>query len=185
MNDYNTLSTTVWIIFFGICIASFYAYYHRRLLGDLLRAFISAGADCENNAKTLSDIGYGEGIKHLFAKHALKNGAVLRKNIIAVYNEETAKKKNPDELFVKKEKPDFEQKYFVDEEKRIVAEIRYDGKGTTASTLLLTVAAFFVASLVTISLLPWILQNSGKLLGTEQNEQPQQQTEIDYSIDQN
>lgn len=186
MNNYSTLSTTVWIIFFGICIAAFYAYYHRRLLGDLLRAFISSGADCEENAKTLSDIGYGDGIKKIFATYALRPGSVLRKTICAVYNEAPPQKKNPDELFVRAKKPDYEQKYFVDEQKRIVAEIRYDGKGTTTSTLLLTVAAFFVAALVAISVLPWILQNSGRLLGndTENAEQNNQQTEIDYSINQ-
>lgn len=185
MNDYNTLSTTVWIIFFGVCMAAFYAYYHRRLLGDLLRAFIAAGADCEKNAKTLNEIGYGDGIKKVFARFALKNGSVLRKTICAVYNEQPEHKKNPDELFVRTKKPDTEQKYFVDEEKRIVAEIRYDGKGTTSSTLLLAVAAFFVIAVIAVSVLPRILQNAGSIFGTqtEEPENTEQQTEIDYSIE--
>lgn len=187
MNDYATLSAIVWVVFLGVCFASFYAFYHRRLLGDLLRALISAQAEDEKSAKTLSEIGYGNGIKNAFAKFALKKGSVLRKTVEVLYEEKAPVRTNSDELFVKKPKLSCEQKYFVPEEKRIVAEIRYDGKGTTSSTLLLSVISFFVAALLVISLLPWILQNAGRLLGNDQPEEDApsdpQDTTIDYTIE--
>lgn len=188
MNDYSTLSLIVWVVFAGICFASVYAFYHRRLLGDLLRSLISAQAQDEKSAKTLSEIGYGSGIKQAFAKFALKKGSVLRKTVEVVFEEKLPVRKNSDELFVRTPKSDTEQKYFVPEEKRIVAEIRYDGEGTTATTLLLSIAAFFAAAILVISFLPWILQNAGRILGLgnqEESETPPEDknTTIDYTIE--
>lgn len=190
MTDQSTLAAAVWVVFLGVCFGAFYAYYHRRLLGDILRTFISAGADSSENAKTLSEIGYGTGIKRAFAGFALRQGSVLRKSVYAVFEEKKPVKKNPDELFAKGEKLPCEQRYYIPEDKRITAEIRYDGKGTTASTLIFTVAVFFVAAIVAVSLLPWIIRNYHNLMNNyddeiQQNEQ--EQTEItdnvpDYSL---
>ena len=59
-------------------------------------------------------------------------------------------------MFVKKT-IDPNIRYYIPEENRAAAEIRYDGKGTTVSTLLLTVAAFFAAAMIFIALLPTLL----------------------------
>ncbi len=163
MVDYTALSAAVWVVFAGVCFGAFYAYYHRRLLGDLLRSVIAAGANDEQNAKTLSEIGYGSGIKKHFARFALKKGSVLRKTVVAVYEEKDPVKKHSDELFVKAQQV-HDQRYYVPEDRRITAEVRYDGKGTTATTLMLTVAAFFVAAIVVVSLLPWIIRNYHNLI---------------------
>lgn len=167
MFDYGTLSVTVWVIFLGICFGAFYAYYYRRLLGDLLRAFISAGAENEQTAKTLDEIGYGSGIKRRFAEMSLKKGSGLRRTIEAVYEETDrgALKKDEDELFVKAPKPDHVQRYYISEEKRYAAEVRYDGEGTTTTTVLVTVGVFFAVAIIVISLLPWIINNSAKIFG--------------------
>ncbi len=164
ISDYEAIAAVVWIVFLGICFGAFYAYYYRRVLGDLLRAFITAGAEDEKTAKTLTEIGYGSGIKKIVAGIALKKKSGLRRTIEAVYEEEDAPKKTPDELFVRKPKLSVPQKYYVPEERRIAAEIRYDGEGTTSATLLLTVAVFFVAAIVAMSLIPWIINNSKRIL---------------------
>ncbi|MBR5528277.1 MAG: hypothetical protein IKV97_04675 [Clostridia bacterium] len=183
MTDQSTLATFVWVVFLGVCFGAFYAYYHRRLLGDILRTFIAYGADSEQNALTLANIGYGEGIKHTFAKFALRRSSVLRKTIHTVYEEKAPVKKDPDELFAKAPKLPCEQRYYIPEEKRITAEIRYDGKGTTASTLIITVAVFFAVAIIAVSLLPWIIRNYHNLtnfagsqeetITAEQNEGPE------------
>lgn len=166
MEQYAALSATIWIVFLGICFGAFYAYYYRRILGDLLRALIAQGAEDEKTAKTLSEIGYGGGLKHLFAARALKKGAALRKTVETVYEEQLPHRKSPDELFVRAQKAAAPQRYYVPEEKRFAAEVRYDGEGTTVTTLLLTVGVFFVAAIVTMSLLPWILNHIGLLFGS-------------------
>lgn len=154
----ETITPIVWVVFAGVCCAAFYAFYQKRIVGDLLRALIAAGADCAENAKTLSEIGYGKGVRAAFSRRVLKKGSVLRKSVEA-RGDETPKaetKHHPDELFVKKTiNPNI--RYYISEENRAAAEIQYDGKGTTVSTLLLTVAAFFAAAMIFIALLPTLL----------------------------
>ena len=48
----ETITPIVWVVFAGVCCAAFYAFYQKRIVGDLLRALIAAGADCAENAKT-------------------------------------------------------------------------------------------------------------------------------------
>ncbi len=154
----ETITPIVWVVFAGVCCAAFYAFYQKRIVGDLLRALIAAGADCAENAKTLSEIGYGKGVRAALSRRVLKKGSVLRKSVEARGDETpTAETKHhPDELFVKKT-VDPNIRYYIPEENRAAAEIRYDGKGTTVSTLLLTVAAFFAAAMIFIALLPTLL----------------------------
>jgi hypothetical protein len=155
---HETLSVIVWVVFFGVVFGAFYAYYQRRLLGNILRAFISCGAQDEKSAKTLREIGYASKIKYSFASFALRKGAGLRKHIYAVYEEKPVSKKHSDQLFAKAPKPENEQKYYVPEEKRIVAEVRYDGKGTNLKTLVISIAALLAAAILIVSFLPWIIE---------------------------
>ena len=166
----------IWVVFAGVCCAAFYAFYQKRIVGDLLRAFTAAGADSPENAKTLSDIGYGTGIKARFARRALKKGSVLRKSIEAI-GETVPQEKNrhPDEFFVKKETLSDSVRFYVPEDKRRIAERRYDGDGMTASALLLTVVSFFAAAVLLIAFLPQILsllKNFGKTPAQNVSEKP-------------
>ena len=169
--NYETLKTLVWVVFFGVVFSSFYAYYQRRLLGDILRALISHEAQDEQSAKTLEEIGYGKGIKNSFAKHALRKKSGLRKTVCAVYEEKAPEKNHPDQLFVRAAKPENEQKYYVPEEKRIVAEVRYDGKGTNLKTLLISIAALLAAAIIIVSFLPWLINKFYSLMGTSNQKQ--------------
>ncbi len=162
----ETLSVIVWVVFFGVLFGSFYAYYQRRLLGDILRAFISQEAQDENSAKALSQIGYGTKLKRSFASFALRKGSGLRKHIFAVYEEKEVEKKHRDQLFVKAEAAETEQRYYVPEDKRIVAEVRYDGKGTDLKTLAIATAALLAAAILIVSFLPWFIDKYNSLMGT-------------------
>ena len=162
----ETLSVIVWVVFFGVLFGSFYAYYQRRLLGDILRAFIAHEAADENSAKTLSQIGYGGKIKRNFASFALRKNSSLRKHIFAVYEEKEAQKYHRDQLFAKASEAQTEQKYYVPEEKRIVAEVRYDGKGTDLKTLVIAIAALLAAAILIVSFLPWLIDKYHSFAGT-------------------
>ena len=169
--NYETLKTIVWVVFFGVLFGSFYAYYQRRLLGDILRALISREAQDEKSAKTLDEIGYGKGIKKSFACFALRKGSGLRRTVCAVYEEKPAEKKHPDQLFAKAPKLENEQKYYVPEEKRIVAEVRYDGEGTNLKTLVIAVAALLAAAILIVSFLPWLINKWNSLTGNDKKEE--------------
>ena len=67
MADQKTIITIIWIVFAGICFGAFYAYYHRRIVGDLMRAILAKEAFDTDSSVTLSDIGYSSGIKRNIA----------------------------------------------------------------------------------------------------------------------
>lgn len=167
----ETLSVIVWVVFFGVLFGSFYAYYQRRLLGNILRALIAREAQDKESAKTLSEIGYGSKLKHSFASFALRKNSGLRKHVFAVYEEKEPEKKHRDQLFAKAEKSEHEQKYYVPEEKRIVAEVRYDGKGTNLKTLIISVAALLAAAIAIVSLLPWLIEKYYSIIGSRDEEE--------------
>ena len=169
--NYDTLKTLVWVVFFGVTFGSFYAYYQRSLLGNILRALIAHEAQDEESAKTLDEIGYGKGVKNTFAKFALRKGAGLRKTVCAVYEEKAAEKKHPDQLFAKTPKSENEQKYYVPEEKRIVAEVRYDGEGTNLKTLIIAIAALLAATILIVSFLPWLINKWNSLMGSNKKDE--------------
>lgn len=181
------MTAVVWIVFAGICFASFYAFYQRQIVGGLLRSLLKSGADCPENAKTLSEIGYGDGIKRRFAERLLKKGSVLRKSVDATEEMQAdPKSHHPDELFVKKEMFSSEARFYVTEEKRHIAEIRYDEKGTDVSALLLSIAASFAAALVVIALLPWFLnwvRNFGKTASADKAENETAQITVEAPIE--
>ncbi len=58
--DVASATLVIWSIILGIIIALLFSFYNRRVLGSFFRALIRAGADDEENAKTLAEIGQTE-----------------------------------------------------------------------------------------------------------------------------
>lgn len=170
MADQKTIITIIFVVFAGICYGTFYAYYHRRLVGDLVRAILCKNALNKGSAVTLEDIGYSKGIKRIFADFALKKGSAARKYVSAVYEEKAPVKKHDDELFVRGAKPENEQKYYITEDKRLTVEVKYDRKGMSLVSVFIAIAVLFAAALVTVSILPWILANANRLGNTSSGE---------------
>ncbi len=162
--NYEKLQIIVWLVFFGICFASFYAYYKRCLVGNILRALIKCEASDEESAKTLSEIGYAKGLKRSFAKFALRKNSALRKTVTAVYEEKEPEKKHRDQLFLKPQPLSNEQKYYVPEEKRIVSEIRYENKGTSLKTFIVSIVTFFILAVLILTFLPWLMEKLNGML---------------------
>lgn len=153
------LTVTIWVVFAGICCAAFYAYYQRCLLGDIVRALLACEAYDAQSAKTLTELGYGSGLRRAFALRALRKGTALRKSVHAVYPEMPPQRRHKDEIVFSSRRQSASassQRYYIPEELRHAAEVRYDAKGTSAVTVIGTVAAFFVAAVILIALLPWI-----------------------------
>jgi hypothetical protein len=187
MADQKTITTIIFIVFAGVCYGAFYAYYHRRLAGDLLRAILSKNALSEESAVTLDEIGYKKGIKGLFARFVLKKGSAARKVVCAVYEEKAPEKKHEDELFVGRAKSEKEQKYYIPEDKRMTVEVKYDGRGISLPAVFITVAVFFAACLIAVSVLPSILSGTAKLLGNNDPENsgyiPEEKTSDDFGYE--
>ena len=94
----ETITPIVWVVFAGVCCAAFYAFYQKRIVGDLLRALIAAGADCAENAKTLSEIGYGKGVRAVYDR-LIAAGADAKLKLYPGGRHEMHNEINRDEVF--------------------------------------------------------------------------------------
>lgn len=130
--------TIVWIIFAGVCAASFYAFFQKKVAGSIIRAIIDKESFDEQNAKTLGQLGYTGKIKEKCARFLLKDGSTLRKYIKECVKEDNSKA------------------YFIPEDKKISAECRYDSDGMSVKTLMLSILGLFIAAIVAIRFLPEI-----------------------------
>ena len=117
-------------LFLGVLVASASAIYNKRTIGDALRYIISTGANSPESAKTLGELGYA---KNTFVRSALKYGTALRKYVRCVEDDEIMANIVPDKKgFYPKIKTDLDRAHFyVPEEKRIAAELRYEKTGTS------------------------------------------------------
>lgn len=117
-------------LFLGVLVAAFSAIYNKRILGDALRNIIKSGANTPENAKTLNELGYG---RNTFVRSALKYGTAMRKYVRCVEDDEKMASAVPDKKgFLPTIKTDLSSAHFyVPEERRVAAEVRYDKTGTT------------------------------------------------------
>ena len=116
-------------LFLGVLVAAASAIHNKRVLGDALRHIIRSGASTPETAKTLSELGYA---KNTFVRSGLKYGTALRKYVRCVEDDERFASLVPDEKgYYPKIKTDLGTAHFyVPEEKRIAAELRYEKAGT-------------------------------------------------------
>ncbi len=117
-------------LFLGVLIAAIAAIYNKRLLGDALRNIIKSGANTPENAATLAELGYA---RNTFVRNALKYGTAMRKYVRCVEDDEKLERAKPDKNgYLPKIKTDLATAHFyIPEEKRVAAELRYDKTGTT------------------------------------------------------
>ncbi len=165
-------------IFIGAIIACVVMAYNKQVLGNAVRKIIAEGATSKENAKTLSELGYE---KNFFIRNAVRSGVSLRKVVKCVEEEEYyAEQQREEEEYEQKRKNDPSlpkykaQEYMVDvntahfyipEEIRIRAEIRFEKKGSgwvagVVGAILLCVILFFL-----LLAMPLILGGINDLVG--------------------
>ena len=146
----------------GFCVASILTLIDKKHLGGLVRHMLSEDCVGPENAKTLSELGYS---KNTAVRGSLKKGSVLRKWVRCVeedvYREEIEKKRQEYELKARnnpKAKPFKEVEFkrdpnchhfYIDEEKKYSASIKFDSKGTNVvSAIMVMVISVFICALL-------------------------------------
>lgn len=170
--DTLTLPLIIWGVLGGIAVGSVFSVIGRRIPGVFIKKLHRAGAASADTAVTLADL---EMEKNLLLKRSLCDGKPLRKYV------EIA---NPDDFIVKEPKNgrfsrimrkifslpepeartviDFARaKFFITDEARYTAEVRYNGKG--ADLLGVAIAVVLLAAIG--FLLQWILPELISLVG--------------------
>ncbi len=164
-NPFISVKLIVWALFAGFVIAALMAIYQKRLIGGLVKTILSEGALSEAKAMTVTELGYGT---DWFIKNALRTDSALlrivsRIDAPAPEGEETAPKKTRSGRDV----IDFETaRFYIPEELRYKAEIRYARKGTDFISFGICVVIFIAAAFAAIYLIPDLIQLIDNFIGT-------------------
>lgn len=135
------------MLVWGICIGAMLAFsvyfFQTRIIGSLVRRLI-ADAQGEENAKTLAELGKNKAIY----RHYLKDNSPLRRLVSVAGG--VIPRNEDDEL-------DFGgARFYIDEEKRHLAEIRYS-RNTSIGMYILGLVLCLIVGCVMYFLLPYLL----------------------------
>lgn len=167
-NPVTTLSIIIWGLYVGFIAAGVSAYYNKVYLGEIIRRLVKCGATSAEAAVTLEDAGVKASF---FRRKALFGENALRKYVVAANYDDITVECPPYNGFVrfmrmlflgKKDKAPVkydiaEAKFYVPEEKRIQAEIRYEAKGNSLPFLLIGAVVFFLVGVGLTLCIPYIL----------------------------
>lgn len=126
LNGSGTLTAVTWMLVFGVVISWFFIYYHKRVIGNFVNALIDAGADSEENAKTLSEIGQE---KNVSAVNKYSKSVTLQKLIICDATDADPKSGRL--------KIDENTKFYVEEQQRDRLKSMYNPKGNSMVFMLI------------------------------------------------
>ena len=134
--------TCILAVCIGVILAALYNFYVRSVPGGVVRALLAAEALSCESAKSVQELGLSR-----LATFELTHNAVLRRLISSVTGEEG------DEV-----------RYYIPEEQKYRAEVRFESRGNGVVGLLITVAVTLAAGLLVSKLLPWFLGIIDKFL---------------------
>ena len=164
-------------LFFGITLASILIVYDKRVTGDLVRQVLYSGAVGKDNAKTLDELDIGRASQ---GAKSLRRSAYLKKIVKCVeeeafYAELAEKKAEYDKKRAEdKSLPEFkyvdyvfsgEEHYYIPEDKKYTAEIKYSKAATKWYSIPVAVIIALVLSFVLMLALPYILTLLDQMIG--------------------
>ncbi len=162
-----TLETVVWGLVIGVCVGAAWSVLTRRTLGTFVKRMHAALAADPASAVTLENIGMA---KNPILKYSLREGKALRKYALCANPEECVKERptptGADKvmrrvLSLEETRPaqiDLTcAKFYMPDEQRYEAEVRYDKKGTDLAGLIVSVVLLVALGFVVQWLLPELL----------------------------
>ncbi len=154
-NPIISLEMIVWSLCAGLSIGAVFSYINNRIIGDYVRSLIRTQIHTPENAKTLAESGF---FKNIFVRLALRDGKPLRRLV---------KCANADEMPVTHVGKDGEKqirmdmtaaRFYIPEELRITAELRYEERGNSLMNLILSILLLVALALVVLFVMPELLQ---------------------------
>ncbi len=158
---------------FGLIFASFITIYNKRFIGSLVRKLLKEECLSADSAKTLSELGVS---KNPLIRFSLRGGSPLSRWVKCVeediFNAEMARKREEFDEAHKHEKkpPKFKEisftrnakkmHYYIPEEKKHAADIKFDAKGANWVSFILVA----VISILLCAFLSFILPDMIKMI---------------------
>lgn len=166
-NPTVTLELIVWSLVIGLSIGAAASFVNRRIVGDFVRRLLKDGVHTPDAAVTLSAAGFA---RNIFVRMALREGKPLRR-LVSLANPEDMAVRHPSDAramralrkFFSVEAEDSLQldfasaRFYIPEEMRITAELRYEAKGTTVLNLILSILLLIAAGLAALYVVPELL----------------------------
>ena len=144
----TTMTLLIWILYAGLLIGSILATFDKYYCAGFVRALRDTGADAAEKAVSLDKM---EMRGKWYLKGALKPGKALRK-MVAVAGEEGRSVR--------------ETGFYLPEEKRAPAQLRYENGKTPIRTLILAAVLLTVVAIAAQFVLPELLTMLDNFLGT-------------------
>ena len=161
-----TMKTIIIGLTIGLIFASFITIYNKRYIGDFIRRMLRDECLDAGRAKTLEELGYS---KSFGVKRAIRSGGTLERWVRCVeedeFNAEMGKKRaefeeahKDDEKPPKFKEAEFKRDlstmhFYIPEEKKYAADIKFDAKGANWGSFALVV----VVSVLLCAFLSFIL----------------------------
>ncbi len=157
MASIYTISNTnlvIWCMFIGMMLAAFGMFYQKRIIGAFVRALLNANASDESSAKSLMELGFA---RNYPVRSALRKGGTLRK-LVWESGDNYIEDENGVKYSARQTPLDVNTaRFYIAEENRIRAELRYNEKGTDIFTLIITAIVFLVIAYLAMIFLPELL----------------------------
>lgn len=163
-NPTISLEMIVWSLCAGLAIGAVASYINRRIVGEFVRRLLKKDAHTPEAGVTLEQTGCA---KNFFVRHALRENSPLRRIVLCANKEEMPQKKPSEKkaavlvrkFFSIEAEPgrilDLSRaRFYIPEEKRIGAELRYDAKGTTLPNLILSLVLLAGIGFAALYILP-------------------------------
>ena len=159
ISELSPLQIAAFSIFIGASLASIMLYFNKTVIGSVVRALLKADAKDADSAKTLAEIGLKNNI---FVAAALKKHGALRK-LVSEVDDKTVYGSSyyTIETPVKIESA----RFFIREEHRIRAELRYSAKGSDLFMLIISILVFLALSYAVTLFVPFIIDFFGDVTG--------------------
>lgn len=142
----TTLRNVIVAFCIGILLASLYMLYQKLIPGSIVRAILKAESHTPDTAKTLAELGLD---KNPLYRFELRHNAMLKK-MVSRADEDVAEGEDA-------ENTEQQQRFYISEEAKYRAEIRFDKKGNGVAGLVLTAVLTVVLAILLIKLTPVVL----------------------------
>ena len=174
-----SLRLTVLGIFLGAIIACVIMAYNKQVLGGAVRRMIGREALCADKALTLAELGYN---KNVIMRNAFCSSSTMRRFVKCVGEQEFIEEQNglreeyEKRVAAGEDLPKFKEieyvidpdtdKFYIPEDLRIRAEIRFEKKGSGWVSTLITILLMCVVFFIVLLILPMIFGAADEFIGS-------------------
>ena len=170
-NPFISIELIVWSIFAGIVVASLLAVYNKRVIGGFVKKLLSEESFSPEKAKTVAELGY---TKDWVIENALRRDSVLRRFVVRAGEENEEEKKDAEKKAdkngaQKSKKTDIDfvtARFYIPEEQKYSAEVRYASKGTNLVSLAVGLVICAAAAIIAVILIPDLIQLIDNFIGS-------------------